>query len=161
MADTGYLISDLRHQPQLISTVAQRVWQAWWAQHGVSLSYIESRVQENFGSNGVPFALVAHRSTEFLGTVSVVDCDMVERQQYTPWVAAVWVDPEHRRMGIGAALVNAAAQAAFKLGHSPIYLCANAENAMFYLHLGWELIEEDVGGFNIFKRTRQEIKPGT
>ncbi|WP_432284899.1 GNAT family N-acetyltransferase [Aminobacter sp. BA135] len=150
LANSEYIISDLRHQPRFKATVAHRIWQAWWIGQDVPLSYIEGRVEEDLTSNRIPFALVAHRSKVFLGTASVIAHDMDERPQYSPWVALVWVDPEHRGSGVGSALVRAAGDAAFKLGHSPVYLCATPEKSSFYRRLGWEAIEDGVSGMNVF-----------
>lgn len=123
----------------------------------VPLSFVEGRVEENLASNGIPFALVAHHRGMFLGTASVIAHDMDERPQYTPWVAAVWVESEHRGSGVGSALVHAAADAAFKLGHSPVYLCATPDNSSFYSRLGWEPIEDGVSGMNVFMCSQTTI----
>ena len=70
---------------------------------------------------------------------------MEERPNYSPWVAAVWVDPQHRGKGIGAAIVRQAAEQALKRGFETIYLCALPEKSGFYEQLGWRLLERDVG----------------
>jgi len=113
-----FLISNLRDRPHFRTEVADRIWRAWWRDKGTALDHIAGRVEENLRSPGIPFALVAHRDDEFLGTASVISDDMEERPQYAPWVAAVWVDADHRRYGVGPALVAAAADAAFALQFS-------------------------------------------
>jgi N-acetylglutamate synthase-like GNAT family acetyltransferase len=66
------------------------------------------------------------------------------------------VDPDHTGSGVGSALVNSAAEIAFDLGHSPVYLCATQKNSGFYPRLGWKCIENNVNGLNIFKRSNQQ-----
>lgn len=112
---------------------------------GYSLEYIEGRVAENLDIAAVPFAVVAHEDSLFLGTASVIPSDLDERPEYSPWVAAVWVDPEQRRRGVGAALVRKAAQGVFESGTDLVYLCTLPEKRAFYERLGWQRLEENVG----------------
>lgn len=142
-------ISDLRQCPEFFDVVADRIRQAWWKPHGHPLDYIRGRLAENMNPEPIPQALVAHINGEFLGTASVIACDLDERPLLTPWVAAVWVEPQARRHGVGAALVGRAAQACFALGVKRAYLCARPERTGFYQRLGWTLVEQDVGAFHL------------
>jgi GNAT superfamily N-acetyltransferase len=141
----SFVVSDLRERPEFTEAVADRVWRAWWQEKGYPLDYIKGRVAESLDGTAVPFAVVAHEDGLFLGTASVILSDLDERPEYTPWVAAVWVDPEHRQRGVGSALVRKAAQGAFKSGTDLVYLCALPEKRAFYERLGWQRLEEDVG----------------
>jgi GNAT superfamily N-acetyltransferase len=68
-----------------------------------------------------------------------------ERPQYTPWVAAVWVEPEARGAGLGSALVWHAADAIFGAGWRRAYLSAAPHRRSFYKGLGWTMLEDGVG----------------
>jgi GNAT superfamily N-acetyltransferase len=140
-----FIISDLRQCPGFFDTVAERIWQAWWKPRGHPLAYVQSRLRENMNGAGIPFALVAHEGNAFLGTASGIASDPADRPQFTPWVAAVWVEPHARRRGIGAALVSRAAQDCFALGFSRAYLCARAQRSGFYEGMDWTAIERNVG----------------
>jgi N-acetylglutamate synthase-like GNAT family acetyltransferase len=155
----AFTIADLRQCPEFFDTVADRIWQAWWKPHGHPLAYISSRLQENMEPGPVPLALVAHEDGCFLGTASLIASDLAERPQLTPWVAAVWVEPHARLRGVGAALVNHAAQACFALGIGRVYLCARPERADFYQRLGWTRIERDVGPvhLDVFIRDAERV----
>jgi N-acetylglutamate synthase-like GNAT family acetyltransferase len=141
----GFTISDLRQRTDFCDTVADRIWQAWWQPHGHPLDHVTTRLRENLTATPIPFALVAHDGDKFLGTASVIASDLEERPLLTPWVAAVWVDEEARKRGVGAALVNRATQDCFALGVKRAYLCARPAMTGFYQGLGWTLIERDVG----------------
>ncbi len=145
MTGFRFLLSDLNDRPDFSAAVADRVWRAWWAEKGVALDHIEGRVHENLNTNGFPFAIVAHDGDLFMGTASVIASDMDERPDYTPWIAAVWVDPQHRGKGVGGAIVQHAAELALKRGFETIHLCALPEKTGFYQGLGWRLRERGVG----------------
>jgi N-acetylglutamate synthase-like GNAT family acetyltransferase len=140
-----FTISDLRQRPEFFDPVADRIWQAWWKADGHPYDYITGRLRENMNATPIPFALAAHDGEAFLGTASVIASDLAERPQLTPWVAAVWVDPQARRRGVGAALVNRATQDCFALGVGRVYLCARPQRSGFYERLSWSMIERDVG----------------
>jgi N-acetylglutamate synthase-like GNAT family acetyltransferase len=140
-----FAISDLRQRPEFFDTVADRIWQAWWKADNHPLDYISSRLRQNMSAMPVPFALVAYDDGAFLGTASVIASDLVERPQFTPWVAAVWVDPQARQRGIGAGLVERATHDCFALGFSRAYLCARPQRTGYYERLGWTSIERNVG----------------
>ena len=142
-------ISDLRQYPEFFDIVADRIWRAWWKPHGHPLEDIRGRLMENMNAERIPLALVAHDRGEFLGTASMIASDLEERPRLTPWVAAVWVEPHARRRGVGAALVDRAAEACFALGIARAYLCARPERTGFYQRLGWTLVEQDVGPFHL------------
>jgi GNAT superfamily N-acetyltransferase len=138
-------VTDLRQCPEFFDAVADRIWQAWWKPNGHPLDTIRGRLCENMTASPIPLALVAHDGTTFLGTASVIAADLDERPQFTPWVAAVWVEQAARSRGIGAALVGHAAAACFALGFERAYLCARPERTSFYENLGWTAIEREVG----------------
>jgi GNAT superfamily N-acetyltransferase len=140
-----FTISDLRQRPEFFDTVANRIWRAWWEAEGFPLDYISGRLRENISDTPIPFALVAHDGQAFLGTASVIVSDLAERPQLTPWVAAVWVEQAARRRGVGAALVDRAAQDCFARDIGRAYLCARARMSGFYQRLGWTLLERQVG----------------
>jgi N-acetylglutamate synthase-like GNAT family acetyltransferase len=141
----SFTLSDLRQRPEFFDTVADRIWRAWWRADGYPLDYISDRLRENMSAAPIPFALVAHDGETFLGTVSVIVSDLAERPQWTPWVAAVWVEPQSRGRGIGGALVNRATADCFALGVGRAYLCARPQRSSFYERLGWLAIEREVG----------------
>ena len=138
-------ISDLRQQPAFFDAVADRIWRAWWKERGFPADTIAGRLRENMSASPIPFALVAHRDETFIGTASVITSDIEERPQYSPWIAAVWVDPQYRMREIGSELVSRAASDAFALHFRRVYLCAEKERRRFYTRQGWHPIEEDVG----------------
>ena len=150
-------IVDLRDHPEFQAVVADRIWRAWWQATGTSLEVIARHVTDNLGPAPIPSGFVAQDGARFLGTASAIAADMAERPQYTPWVAAVWVEPEARSAGLGAALVRHAAEAIFRAGWRRAYLSAAPHRRSFYDGLGWTMLEEPVGpdSLTVFIRDRQ------
>lgn len=147
--DRNFHITTLTEQPHFRQAVSDRIWNAWWRDQGYTFDEIDQFVLQSLRPETIPTALVAATGEQFLGTISLIDNDMDERPEYSPWIAALWVDPEHRRQGIGAALVRAAMTKAFGAGVDTIYLCATPDNTPLYVSLGWRQIEENVAGLNI------------
>lgn len=137
-------ISDLRDKPGFADLVAERIWRAFWKEEGHPLELLTGLVQESLGSDPIPTAFVAHDGERFLGTVSVIVNDEEKRPQYTPWVAALWVEPDDRRRGVGAALVERAAAFAFSTGASRVYLLSRERRRAYYEGMGWTMLEADV-----------------
>ncbi|WP_246707624.1 GNAT family N-acetyltransferase [Ensifer oleiphilus] len=145
MTDPSIAISNLRDVPYFADDIAERVWRAWWEPRGFPLDHIAGLVAGNLGDHHIPFAIVAHRGATFIGTASVIDSDLEERPELGPWVAAVWVEPTFRGLGLGASIVRHAAEAALATGVETIYLCALPQKRAFYQRCGWQLDEKDVG----------------
>jgi len=152
----NFAISDLRQRPEFFDRVADRIWSAWWKPRDFPLSHIRGLLEANMNAEAIPFALVAHEGATFLGTASVIASDLDEMPQYSPWVAAVWVDAAYRQRQVGRALVARAADEVFALGITRAYLCALPARRDFYRRQGWQPIHEDVGprGMTVFVRSR-------
>jgi predicted N-acetyltransferase YhbS len=154
-----FTISDLGQQPRFFDAVADRIWRAWWKGRGFGIHHIVDRLRENLTPEPIPFALVAHDGDTFLGTASVIVSDLEDRAHYTPWVAAVWVDPEYRKRRIGRTLVARAADEAFALGTEHLYLCAPKIRRNFYLRQGWNVVEDGVGERGLTVFVQQKLQP--
>jgi predicted N-acetyltransferase YhbS len=84
--------------------------------------------------------VVACADNTLLGSAMLVAHDMNTRPQWSPWLAGVVVAPEHRRRGIGAALVERVITEARALGFLTLYLYTFS-TAQYYTRLGWRFIE--------------------
>ncbi len=59
----------------------------------------------------------------------------------TPWLAGLYVAPEHRREGIGSALVARVVGEARGLGLHRLYLYT-PDQECFYARLGWWVVDK-------------------
>lgn len=78
---------------------------------------------------------------EVLGSASLIAHDMDTHPELSPWLASVFVAPEHRGQGLGTALVRRVIQEAETVGVAQLYLFTTPDKHGFYARLGWSLIE--------------------
>ena len=83
---------------------------------------------------------VAVDGDEPVGCASLIEHDMLTRPELSPWLAGVFVPREHRRRGIGAALVERVVAEARSLGVPRLYLYTPGSGTL-YLRLGWSVVE--------------------
>ncbi len=70
----------------------------------------------------IPLALVAFEKEQFIGTASLIKCDMDDRTELFPWLAAVLVKPENRNRGVGTLLLKSIDIECLKFGYNRYYL---------------------------------------
>jgi GNAT superfamily N-acetyltransferase len=144
-------IHDLRERPDLLDAVAAAIWLTFWQRKGSLLADLQAGFRKHLAPGKMPFTLTAEVEGAFAGTVSLIACDepgYVEqsgRSDLAPWLAALWVAPEHRRSGIGAALVTEIERRAAALNISRLYLSTRPRVAPFYEKRGWQAIDRDIG----------------
>jgi GNAT superfamily N-acetyltransferase len=141
----SFTISNLRKCPGFFPTVADRVWDFTWKAKGVSLEQVTAGLREMISGENFPFVMVAYDGERYVGSALGIASDMDERPQYTPWVAAVWVEPQYRKQNVGRSLVSAAAETCLSRGFQRVFLCARPERHDFYARQGWLPIERAVG----------------
>jgi len=140
-----FQISDFREYQHYGSTIADRVWNTWWRNAGRPVSDVERHMAEMADDRPLPMAVVAHGDHGYLGSAFLIHSDMEERPQYSPWVAAVWVEAAERKRGIGRALIAEAASTAASLGYRAAYICCRRDLEGFYVRTGSTIIEQAVG----------------
>jgi GNAT superfamily N-acetyltransferase len=105
-----------------------------------TLEQVAERFRTHLNRDRAPLTLVALEGDTILGTASLFLQDMSTRLDLSPWLAAVYVTPEVRRRGIGAALVRAVEEQASALGYTRLYLFTPDQDH-FYARLGWTPLE--------------------
>jgi len=101
----------------------------------------ELRSMELFASDqSLGVALVAKADGEPVGTCLLVESEIEPNHDVSPWLAGLFVVPEHRRKGAGAALVRAIEDEARQREFSRVYLYST-DAVTFYERLGWEVLD--------------------
>jgi GNAT superfamily N-acetyltransferase len=133
----------LADRPDAVDTVAQWHFDEWGTgPQEPGLEAVQRRLASWATLEGIPCAYVAVVDHEVCGSACLVDHDMQDppkgAESLRPWLSGVYVKPDSRRTGIGAALVKAVEEAAQVLGHSELYLyTAQATAETFYAPMGW------------------------
>jgi GNAT superfamily N-acetyltransferase len=118
------------------------------------LTRTSAGVRELISNETFPFVIVAHDGERYIGSTLGIASDMDERPEYTPWVAAVWVEAQFRGQNVGRSLVSCAAGNLLHV-FQRVYLCARATRHGFYVRQGWVPIERDVGEKQLTVLTRR------
>ncbi|WP_341898467.1 GNAT family N-acetyltransferase [Ferrovibrio terrae] len=143
--NAAFTIHDLRDRPDLLDAVAEAIWATFWQHKGRALSDLQAGFRKHLAPGDLPFTLAAECDGVFCGTVSLIACDEPERADLAPWLAALWVAPDRRRAGLGAALVTAVEQRAAAAGIARLYLSARPAVQGFYEKRGWQVIDTEIG----------------
>src|SRR5262245_33203450 len=101
---------------------------------------LKSRISAGHG--GIPATYILLIDEVAAGSVSMLDHDDIGGvgPDLFAWLASLYVEPRHRRLGYGSALVKHCIQQAGKCGCSTLYLYTDT-HSKFYERLGWQPIE--------------------
>jgi N-acetylglutamate synthase-like GNAT family acetyltransferase len=99
------------------------------------------RMQPYLNDDFIPSTFIAE-ADGLLGSAALVSSDMETKPQLSPWLASVYVAPEHRRKGVGAKLVLHVMAQAKLAGIDTLYLFT-PDKQSFYHKLGWRFINEE------------------
>lgn len=88
--------------------------------------------------SGIPAMYVAFIDGVPAGIVALLRADLFSRQDLFPWMADLYVCPEHRSKGIGSALQDFALKRAKEMGYQKIYLYTPLVG--YYEKNGWKYI---------------------
>jgi len=134
-------ITYLANYPEHVSTVAQWVMDEWGHESpGTRLESLEEKFRGNMKRKEVPLTLLAMEADHPLGTASLVVHDMKIHRELSPWLAGVYVLPDHRGRGIGSKLVKTIELLAANLDVEKLYLFT-PDRESFYTHMSWKVFE--------------------
>ena len=129
----------LADRPDLKDLVARWLWGFW----GNPENYPFYRSMTEYCSDGdFPYVYVALMEGEPVGTVALLRADLFSRQDLYPWMADLYVPPEHRNKGIGSALQDFVLAAAKSKGFPTIYLYTPLNG--YYEKKGWVFVCEEM-----------------
>jgi N-acetylglutamate synthase-like GNAT family acetyltransferase len=98
------------------------------------------KVKNRLNKEMVPTTFIAIQDNEPAGIASLIKHDMDNNRHLTPWLADVYVKPDHRKEGIGSSLVKRVMEEAKNIGVNTLYLFTRKAKD-FYLKLGWNVKE--------------------
>ena len=129
-------IIDLADAPEFVDVCAAWSFGMWGCQADGSLA----KAQAAFAAATLPareaFTFMARRGGRIAGMASLRPSDFAGRPDLTPWLASVYVHPDHRRAGLAHALVRRVEAEARRQRHSRLHLVSEHAEAL-YADLGW------------------------
>ncbi len=103
---------------------------------GASLDDEIASLERFVADNRHQMAIVAERGGATAGTCLLVPSEIEPIHSVSPWLAGLYVAPEHRRHGVGSALVRAIEDEARARRHEALYLYTTGA-VRYYERLGW------------------------
>lgn len=108
---------------------------------GETLADRVARLEAQAGNYDLPLTWVALEDDLLLGSASLVLSDMETKPELKPWLASLFVAPEHRCRGVGGKLVERIEQEARERGFKKLFLFTPDQDK-FYRRLGWRILEK-------------------
>jgi predicted N-acetyltransferase YhbS len=134
------VIRHLFESPQQIPTVAQWIYNEFWAnQDRHTPESLQAALREATCPDRIPLSLVATCYGLPVGTVNLIENDDEDRPHLTPWLAALFVQPGFRGRGIGSLLVRSLKHNARQMDVPVMHL--GTDNPRFYARLGATILE--------------------
>ena len=141
----SFKVASLAEHPHHWQTAAEWSFEAW--KHDFPSDTVQTYLDQ--------YALAASESEELLevfaaidsqddllGVATLVDDDeLPDATEPGPWLAAVFVTPDARKLGVGSALVEHVVNRARELGYSKIYLYTEHQE-LWYASKGWSKIRD-------------------
>ena len=130
----GYL-SD---HPEAAPLLARWHWEEWAAiVPGWTEAEALAELRTHTGRRQLPTTIVVHVGAELAGSASLLAEDLPDFPPVVPWLASVYVRPEWRGQGLGAALARRVLHEAAALGFPRAYLFTTGQ-AAWYARMGWQ-----------------------
>jgi predicted N-acetyltransferase YhbS len=136
-------VIDLREQPRHVAQLAHwhhREW-AHLYPHESEQDFARELAQA-CGAGPLPSTFIAVDGDELLGSASLLAQDMDSHAELSPWLASVYVHPEARGRGLGAALVQAVTGFAAHAGFAALHLFTPASED-WYRQFGFQTLARE------------------
>jgi len=132
--------------PELLTCAKWRV-EAFGDVLNASVEAEEKSLQAFTSDQNGQVALVAKLDGVLAGTCLLARSELEPCHPVSPWLAGLYVAPEHRRRGVGRVLVAAIEDQARQWGNRRLYLYTDSA-IKYYERLGWSNIDQiDWRGF--------------
>ena len=136
-----YSIVSTSDRPDLVEITARWRWEAFFRKHGQPFEEVFAAAQRTAtAAPPMPRTFVLLADHEPIGTASLVDHDLDERPDLTPWLAGVFVAPQARGQGHAAQLITAVESAASEAAYPILWLYTRTAERV-YERAGWERVE--------------------
>ncbi|UFJ40994.1 GNAT family N-acetyltransferase [Brevibacillus humidisoli] len=130
-------VVSLQQRPDLFEAVVEVFWRQWGTQDNYRF-YHDCMLHSGHLGSDLPTFYVAVHGDSIVGIYALLRTDFVSRQDLFPWLACLYIVPEHRGNKYGSLLLKHAAEEAFKKGYDNVYLYSDLEG--YYEKYGWSFL---------------------
>nr|WP_269135872.1 GNAT family N-acetyltransferase [Sporosarcina cyprini] len=109
-------------------------WKQWGNESNM-MFYKDCMFHSARSAGDLPSFYIALEDEKIIGTYALLRNDLVSRQDISPWLACLYVDPSFRGKSIGSQLLAHAVQEASRKGNETLYL--TTDHSGYYEKYGW------------------------
>ena len=157
---TAFSITHIKEVPHLQQQAAEMSRVAWKHDfpEDTTQTYLDMfTVSGTYTGRFVEVFAAINQADELLGLATLVDDDELPgATEPGPWLAAVFVVPEARKLGVGSALVDHVVSRSRELGYAELFLYTEYQD-QWYQKKGWSYLRETL--FNDIKHVVMQISP--
>jgi uncharacterized protein (DUF952 family)/GNAT superfamily N-acetyltransferase len=157
---TAFSITHIKEVPHLHQQAAEMSRVAWKHDfpEDTTQTYLDMfTVSGTYTGRFVEVFAAINQADELLGLATLVDDDELPgATEPGPWLAAVFVVPEARKLGVGSALVDHVVSRSRELGYAELFLYTEYQD-QWYQKKGWSYLRETL--FNDIKHVVMQISP--
>lgn len=135
-------ILELSQRKDLFDEAVRVFWKQWGNEQNYKF-YQDCILHSCQTTDEIPRFYVALQNGSIIGTYALIRNDINSRQDLYPWLACLYVNPEHRGKRIGSYLLEHAIQETYKKGYKKLYLATDLEG--YYEKYGWTHTTEAYG----------------
>ncbi|MBX0359726.1 GNAT family N-acetyltransferase [Halobacillus sp. Nhm2S1] len=128
-------IVHLKERMDLVDRAIDIFWEQWGNEDNFKL-YEDCIHQSLKNEDELPLFYTLLDEEKIIGTYALLRNDMNSRQDLCPWLACLYVHPDHRGQQAGKQLLSHAVEEAGRLGYHFIYLATDLEG--YYEKYGWD-----------------------
>jgi len=131
----------LADHPELLADLAASYeweWPHWYGIHADATADLTERARRT----GLPICLIAVEQSRVVGALALAENAISTHPDLTPCVIGFWVERTRRKRGMGALLLQGAADHARAVGFPRLYTCTDTASRLF-VREGW--LKVDVG----------------
>ena len=125
--------------PDSVPLFARWLNRQWGQARGRTMPESEAILRGFVNNERLPLALIALYGAGPAGIVFLRDHDLDARTDLEPWLSSLFVVPDYRRRGVGAALVRACVARAAEFGIRKLFIYT-PDQERFFAKLGWQAI---------------------
>ncbi|REJ07440.1 GNAT family N-acetyltransferase [Halobacillus trueperi] len=125
----------LQERLDLIDLAIDLFWEQWGS--GENFMLYEDCIRQSLkNEDELPLFYILLVEDEIIGTYALLRNDMNSRQDLCPWLACLYVHPDHRGRKIGKQLLSHAIEETGRIGYDALHLATDLDG--YYERYGWK-----------------------